>query len=473
MIGSRRENQEQENEEMRCINTLKHMKDIDSHSILFGFFYESKQYMVLCPKNSERCECIEVHWDAWNGFSHIRQIVPEEILNLGNAIIRWHDNNNKNYPLKGENYTVFKSIVNGEEKIKIRKEERYSIQSLKRCLPTVIRFMIAIAWAVMNALIYKTTATQLLSIFMPTSEPVVIMKVVWLIELLGSSILFVVCWEHRDPIDTYFNALLPIGLINMIGATKNIQWMRFAIPIAMVGVSIMCYLFIYRHQDMRKTRGKVADAIRLATILISILCLIYSAIAGVPSYAYQANERIEINQTEKQMEEQYLAACERLSNCEWSGYTTQEKLDILQQISDYECVVKLGCESVMLYSGHTERASVLGEYDEANRSVLISQKHLENDEIESVLNTVLHEVRHNYQHRMIEMYQSVEKYVEEPYKDLLVFRDIRTYQDEFQHYCSGEENFESYFEQMVETDSREWAVKRIEEYYKYYIYPDR
>ena len=259
----------------------------------------------------------------------------------------------------------------------------------------------------------------------------------------------------------------------MIGATKNIQWMRFAIPIAMVGVSIVCYLFIYRHQDMRKTRGKVADAIRLATILISILCLIYSAIAGVPSYAYQANERIEINQTEKQMEEQYLAACERLSNCEWSGYTTQKKLDILQQISDYECVVKLGCESVMLYSGHTERASVLGEYDEANRSVLISQKHLENDEIESVLNTVLHEVRHNYQHRMIEMYQSVEKYVEEPYKDLLVFRDIRTYQDEFQHYCSGEENFESYFEQMVETDSREWAVKRIEEYYKYYIYPDR
>lgn len=343
MIGSRRENQEQENKEMRCINTLKHMEDIDSHSILFSFFYESKQYMVLCPKNknSERCECIEVHWDAWNGFSHIRQIVPEEILNMGNAIIRWHDNNNKKYPLKGENYTVFKSIVNGEERIKIRKEERYSIQSLKRCLPTVIHFMIAIAWAVMNALIYKTTATQLLSIFMPTSEPVVIMKVVWLIELLGSSILFVVCWEHRDPIDTYFNALLPIGLINMIGATKNIQWMRFAIPIAMVGVSIVCYLFIYRHQDMRKTRGKVADAIRLATILIAILCLIYSAIAGVPSYAYQANERIEINQTEKQIEEQYLAACERLNNCEWSGYTTQEKLDILQQISDYECVVKL------------------------------------------------------------------------------------------------------------------------------------
>ena len=273
---------------MRCINTLKHMGKIDSCNILFSFCYESKQYLILCPKNknSERCECIEVRWNAWNGFSHMHHIVSDKILNMGNTIIRWHDNNKKKYPLKGEKYNVFKSIINGEEQVKIRKEGKYSIHNLKRCLPIVIHFMIAMAWAALGALIYKTTATQWLSIFMPTSDSAAIFKIVWLAELLGSSILFVVCREHRDPIDTYFNAFLPIGFINMAGVTKNVQWMRFAIPIALIGVGIVSYLIFYRNQDTRKLGGNIADAIRLSIIMISIVCLIYSAITGIPSYAY-------------------------------------------------------------------------------------------------------------------------------------------------------------------------------------------
>lgn len=98
---------------------------------------------------------------------------------------------------------------------------------------------------------------------------------------------------------------------------------------------------------------------------------------------------------------------------------------------------------------------------------------MENDDSEKVLNTVLHEIRHNFQHRMIDMYQSIEEHIDEQYKDLQVFREIQEYRENFSDYCSGDENYDEYYRQVVEQDSREWAEKRIKEFYIYYIYPDR
>ena len=71
------------------------------------------------------------------------------------------------------------------------------------------------------------------------------------------------------------------------------------------------------------------------------------------------------------------------------------------------------------------------------------------------------------------MYASLETHIKDEYKDLLPFKQAQSFSEEFSDYCSGEDDFYRYFTQDVERDAREWAAKRIKEYYATFIYPNR
>lgn len=71
------------------------------------------------------------------------------------------------------------------------------------------------------------------------------------------------------------------------------------------------------------------------------------------------------------------------------------------------------------------------------------------------------------------MYSSLENHIKDEYKNLLPFKQAQSLSEEFNDYCSGEDDFYKYFMQDVEKDSREWAAKRLKEYYITFIYPDR
>ena len=460
---------------MRCINTLKYKDTIAAKAILFCFYVGDKQYAVLQPNNktSERCECIEVKWNAWRGFSHIRKIVPEEILCMGNAIIRWHENNERKYPLKGESYHVSKTVSGGESRISIQKDKRVFCQFWKKNLPMLIRFVIAVIWAVLEVKLCFFTAMKWLPVYMPTTSSEMLSMMIWFVELLGICALFMLLPDNRSPVETYINAIIPIGTLILLCVAKNYTWVCIAAPIIFAVLTPIAYLVLYRGENSTGQCKKIMKATRLTLAVIAVVCLLNIAVAGTHAFSYKANTVDTKDLAGEKFEEEYQTACKKLYRIEWEDYSTQEKLDILQIICDYECSVNLGCDRVNLYSGRTERTSVLGEYENRNRSVLISQTHLENDDSEKVLNTVLHKIRHNFQHRMIDMYQSIEEHIDEQYKDLQVFREIQEYRENFSDYCSGDENYDEYYKQVVEQDSREWAEKRIKEFYIYYIYPDR
>lgn len=461
--------------QMKCINTLKHKDTIAGKEILFDFFVGDRRYAVLQPNNktSERCECIEVKWNAWRGFSHVRKIVPEEILSMGNAIIRWHENNARKYPLKGETYHISKTISGGESRISIQKDKGGFCQFWKKNLPMLIRFVIAVIWAVLEVKLCFSTAMKWLPVYLPGASSGILATMIWSTELLGICALFILLPDYRSPVETYINALVPIGTLILLCVSKNYTWVRIAAPIIFAGLATVVYLIFYRGDASTGLCKKVMKATRSALAVIAFICLLNIAVAGTPAFSYKANLVDAKELAGEKLEEEYQTACRKLYRVEWEDYLTQEKLDILQIISDYECSVNLGCDRVNLYSGRTDRTSVLGEYENRNRSVLISQTHLENDDPEKILNTVLHEIRHNFQHRMIDMYQSIEEHIDEQYKDLQVFREIQEYRENFSDYRSGNEDYDEYYRQVVEQDSRNWAEQRIKEFYGYYIYPDR
>ena len=81
----------------------------------------------------------------------------------------------------------------------------------------------------------------------------------------------------------------------------------------------------------------------------------------------------------------------------------------------------------------------------------------------SVLDTTLHEVRHAYQHKLVDLYVSVqlEGAVPEQYQSLAAIQTVQGFAHDFQNYCDGAFNFNNYYQQSVERDSREWAHQRI------------
>lgn len=66
-----------------------------------------------------------------------------------------------------------------------------------------------------------------------------------------------------------------------------------------------------------------------------------------------------------------------------------------------------------------------------------------------VLSTLLHEIHHNYEHRLVDVYNSVST----EYRDLHLFRDASQYSHEVDYYINPREDYFGYMSQYLEMDS--------------------
>lgn len=160
-----------------------------------------------------------------------------------------------------------------------------------------------------------------------------------------------------------------------------------------------------------------------------------------------------------------------LQSEKWETYNNQEKLDILQVICDYECKNNLGCDSPKVVAGHPEHDAIYGSYSSQTKTIIINVEHLANDPAEDVLDTLLHEARHAYQHAAVNAFNAIEEDLSEEAKALSCFKTIESYRDNFENYISGNGDYYSYYDQEVESDSRSWAEWRIMSEYYYFVHP--
>ena len=78
-----------------------------------------------------------------------------------------------------------------------------------------------------------------------------------------------------------------------------------------------------------------------------------------------------------------------------------------------------------------------------------------------MLDTLLHEVYHCYEHRLVEVYTAVNPELQR----LRLFRDAADYADEMAQLVDPEEDYSAYAAQAKETDSRIYAATGVQEYY--------
>ena len=144
----------------------------------------------------------------------------------------------------------------------------------------------------------------------------------------------------------------------------------------------------------------------------------------------------------------------------WEELSTLERLNLLQTVCNIEVhylriVAPITIQVTNLLE-HTRSA-----YQANNYLVLINLNHLENDPVEDVLDTVLHEVHHCYKHRLIEVYQDVAPELQ----TIGLFRNNSQYVNEVDNYVKPREDFYRCLSQSLELDSDKYAKQGVQEYY--------
>ena len=329
----------------------------------------------------------------------------------------------------------------------------------------ILFFVIAMIFAGLMTSWTKELAKEWLHPLLPNLSPSRLKEIAYAVEFIGCGLLFLLWKRKRTLFDLFINTLFPIGFILMLGALKCYWWMWIVI------IVIVFFFYLASSIAMKMTTVTRRECLRFALAFFSMILLFLGTFGGLKPYSYSSHQTEIAHMSIEEATKQHRENCRALEESVWSTLSTQEKLDILQKICDYECKFVLGCKEIKLYSGITSRETVLGNYSNQTSSITIQEKHLTYDDVEIVLDTALHEIRHAYQYAWTKAYAALEPYIKEEDKDLIPFKQAQDFAEEFSDYYSGERQFYKYFMQSVEQDSREWARKRINEFYIDFISP--
>lgn len=144
----------------------------------------------------------------------------------------------------------------------------------------------------------------------------------------------------------------------------------------------------------------------------------------------------------------------------WAECDLQTKLDVMQVVADIEAA-SLGIPDIKVGAAVLEETTI-GHFESKDYDIELNLKYLNGAKASLMLHTICHEVYHAYQDRMIAAYNSVD----EPLRDLLLFRDAAQYDYEFNHYITADQGYEDYDNQQCERDADSYADKAVILYYK-------
>lgn len=145
----------------------------------------------------------------------------------------------------------------------------------------------------------------------------------------------------------------------------------------------------------------------------------------------------------------------------WNRLSTREKIDVMQIVCNIESHY-LGLKDKVTVQGDNLSPYTLGTYSDALKVIQINLNHIENDPVEEVLSTLLHEIHHSYEHRLADAYNSVTP----EYRNLRMFRDATHYSQETDNYINPREDYYGYMSQHLEMDSETYAEYGVAEYYR-------
>ena len=206
---------------------------------------------------------------------------------------------------------------------------------------------------------------------------------------------------------------------------------------------------------------------------IAILCLILLVTIGVNNVrvSNKLTDRALYRQTytrDSSMDEAWPDIYDMVTGG-WNTMDTDERMEMLQTIVDVEANhlgLTLDLEVRMDDLGPT----IAGYYNDSKKAIYIHEELVNDQDVFRAISTILHEAYHAYEYDLVNLYEDTPV----SQRDLLLFDHCDEYLYEMHNYSDILDiqdtdcpEFEDYYNQYMEMDSREYASSRISDYYPF------
>ena len=202
--------------------------------------------------------------------------------------------------------------------------------------------------------------------------------------------------------------------------------------------------------------------LRVSPFLLAVTTMggIYYSVANLPLVRPTIQSSNEVAGTYNSLVMAHIDKVSGFNETEWDKLSLNDKIDLMQTVLNIETTY-LGIHPVSIASKKLDNGT-LGEHSYSDSVVYIDYEVLAAETPEQCLKTVLHEVRHAYQHYVIEMLDWECEIVQTAH----FYEEARRWKYELENYVSDSASFSTYYNQDVERDARWYAE------YSYYIYRD-
>ncbi len=450
---------------------MRMIGNFNDTTCIFTFSHGRQLYAVVETDRPNECVCVKLSFHFWHGYRYTQAGVSEDMRRITDKILALAERSPEKYRMQGEHYEVDMQKEDGVYRYRIRKERPISSSLKARALPLLFHLLFLLLSDAFVLMTFQEISIAWFSYFFPSLSLQALYIVYFLTELFGSLLIFYIFSASRDALSIYFHAYLPIGLVVMIGLLN--RWkigIFFLLLLALIG--FVCLIYMCKHEKHRlKWRDHVYRVKNILCFAVCFCFVITFAFHINPS-TYESEGASEITVSQEELSERYHQACAALAYDHFIALTPDERIEVLQTICDYECIVGFGCNSAVLRSTEIIKPMTLGYYEDEFQTITLDRELLRGNHVEKLVETALHEARHHYQYRLIDLYRAVQGNLTEDNRNMAPFREAKAFLLNFQDYQETEtDGYAAYYEQLVEQDSRAFAEKRMRETYLYYIYP--
>ena len=431
--------------------------------------YQDRLYLIY-RKSTDEDTILSIRSSAYHGFVQTGQTVQDNVYEQVGKLLDLHEQNGSRFPMQGEWYEICERTENGRMRTGVRRIRSARHTTCGMWLSVGLQFLVAMLLVTLTVFICRVQTVEWLKVLYPDTARTDLLRCFVAVEYAGSALLFLLFPKCRSVIGMLCNTVIPFCVLIAAGLFNQYWWMWLVMPVSVIVAMLIGVIWNACFTD---DESSASAYVRSALIVcgIALLCVSnYFAFHGYPHKTYTSTLS---DMTPKQAQHHTIDLFGEFEYQSWQDLDLDRKATLLQAVSDYECLFVLGCEPVVLEIGSMHHEDVLGEYDYVQRRILLNRELVQSGDVEKVLETLLHETRHVYQRNLVDMYFSLQGHIRKEYRDLLAFKQAREYSAEFEEYCHGETDFDRYYDQEVERDCRQWAEKRMREYYLCFVYPYR
>lgn len=434
------------------------------------FEYKYRTYIVTQEFDAPETDvfCRQLKWNPWLGAYENYNFCPKAADEIACILMELADEQPTAFKMTGQHYLVQKKEV-GYRLLEVRRS--CYLYGVHWYLPLLVRTLVALIAALMYGLLYiNTGGIRWAGALFPGLSRNALTALLWTLQITGVLAILLFNRFRRNTFDLAMDVLVPLNTVTLIGACRIsavFRWVILTLAVLLFLILVLPKAVFFLREKRRSRRKKKFWTMIRCAMLPGYICVIagivLSAFMEITGASYVAESGNDDPPDEAAILERFDRATGMIRADVWEGLLPQERIDVLQWISDYECVCVLGCPSARVQTAKLDDTT-LGDYNPYTNTITVNVDYLLSLPVKKILCTLLHESRHAWQETVRNMYNDLENHLSDTYKQLKFFRMARQIRDNSENYQDSDSDFELYREQTVEEDARAWAEYEIERY---------